>query len=113
VKRDASLVTFHASRLNIFPNQPFTLNMTGRYCPKCDLLILHQDKLESLMVYSMEKFDPSLIGNEYLVMGTVERKAWREAQKQPSSYDVIFDNMHDFKEVVEIKPVRWNWEPDE
>lgn len=24
--------------------QPVFLNMTGKYCPECDILILHQDK---------------------------------------------------------------------
>ena len=87
--------------------------MTGRYCPKCDLLILHKEKVETLMVYSLEQFDPSLIGNDYLVVGTVERQGWRESIKQPGNYDVIFDNLHDFKKVVVFEPAHWGWGPDE
>lgn len=103
----------HPFFIHIFPTQPFILNMTGPYCPNCDLLILHKDKLETLLVQAMEQYDPSLIGNDYLVVGTLERKGWREAQKQPGSYDVVFDNLHDFKEVVTLEPVRWGWMKDE
>ncbi|VAW43159.1 hypothetical protein MNBD_CHLOROFLEXI01-1650 [hydrothermal vent metagenome] len=87
--------------------------MIGRYCPNCDLLILHKDKVESMMVYSMEQVDPSLIGNDYLIVGTVERKGWRESRKQTSNYDVIFDNMHDFKEVVVFESAHWGWVSDD
>ena len=97
----------HPFFIHIYPSQPFILNMTGRYCPACDLLILHRDKVESLMTYSMEQIDPSLIGNDYLIVGTVERKGWRESIKQPGNYDVVFDNMHDFKEIVQFEPVHW------
>ncbi|MCP4415079.1 MAG: hypothetical protein GY805_00555 [Chloroflexi bacterium] len=65
------------------------------------------------MVYSMEQVDPTLIGNEYLIVGTVERKGWRESRKQPGNYDVIFDNMHDFKEVVVFELAHWEWVLDD
>lgn len=103
----------HPFFIHIFPAQPFILNITGRYCPKCDLLILHKDRVETLMVHSVEQFAPSLVGNEYLIVGTIERKGWRESQKQPSNYDVVFDNLHDFKKVVVFEPARWGWGPDE
>ncbi len=103
----------HPFFIHIFPRQPFILNMTGRYCPKCDLLILHKDKLETLMAYSMQQFDPSLIGNDYLVVGTVERQGYRESQKQPKEYDLVFDNLHDFKKVVTFERARWGSGPDE
>ena len=103
----------HPFFIHIFPSQPFILNMTGRYCPDCDLLILHKDKVESMMTYSMEQGNPTLIGNKYLIVGTVERKGWRESRKQPGNYDVVFDNMHDFKEVVVFEPAHWGWGSDD
>ena len=103
----------HPFFIHIFPTQPFILNMTGPYCPRCDLLILHQDKRETLMVHSMEQFDPSLIGNDYLVVGTMERKGSRESKKQPKDYDLVFDNLHDFKKVVVYEPAHYGWGPEE
>ncbi|MAT98520.1 MAG: hypothetical protein CL608_15355 [Anaerolineaceae bacterium] len=99
--------------INVSPMQPLVLNMTGRYCPKCDLLILHQDRVEALIAFTLQKSAPSLIGNEYLVVGTVERKAWRESQKQKGNLKMIVDNLHGFKEVVVFEPEHYGWVPDE
>jgi len=94
----------HPFFIHIDPDQPLILNMTGKYCPKCDLLILHQDKLDELLTAAMMQHDPTVIGNNYLVVGTVERKGWRESQKNPRNLEIVFDNLHDFKEVVTFVP---------
>ncbi|MCP4423769.1 MAG: hypothetical protein GY803_04685 [Chloroflexi bacterium] len=39
----------HPFFIHIEPHQPFVLNATGKYYPGCDLLILHQDKVEKLL----------------------------------------------------------------
>jgi hypothetical protein len=56
-----------------------------------------------------EKHDPSVIGNDYLVMGTVEGAAWHEGMKQPKGIDDILAPLHDFKEVLtlEYRPAGW------
>jgi hypothetical protein len=97
--------------VNISPAQPLILNMTGRYCPKCDLLILHKDKLETLIAFSLQQSAPALIGNEYLVMGTVDRKGWRETEKQGGDIKTALAHLVVFKEVVEIKPAHYGWVP--
>src|SRR6266516_5744360 len=35
--------------IHVSPAQPVTLNKTCRYCPNCDLLIAHQDKIEDIL----------------------------------------------------------------
>jgi hypothetical protein len=92
--------------VHVNPRNLLGLNMTGRYCPACELMILHQDKLEDLLVRACERHDSSIIGNDYLVIGTVERRAWRDAQKHPSDYETIFANLHDFQEYVFFEPLR-------
>lgn len=99
--------------VNISPAQPLILNMTGRYCPKCDLLILHQDKLETLITVSLQQSAPALIGNEYLVLGTVDRKGWRETKEQGSDLKTALAHLYVFKEAVEIKPAHYGWGPKE
>jgi hypothetical protein len=89
------------------------LNMSARYCPSCDLLILHQDKLEEMLVAALLPHNPDVIGNDYLVLGTVERKAWREARKQKDSGQTSLDNLHDFKEVVDVEVIPAGWGPAE
>src|SRR4051794_11290171 len=53
---------------------PYVQGKTCRYCSPCELIIAHQDELESEMTISMAKFAPEVVGNEYLVLGTMERK---------------------------------------
>ncbi|MBN1963586.1 MAG: hypothetical protein JW910_02995 [Anaerolineae bacterium] len=98
--------------IHIDPQVLLTLNMTGRYCPACDLIILHQDVLEDLLVRAFEQKMPEIVGNNYLVIGTVERAAWRAAQKKALDYETLFANLHDFKQVVIYEPRRWVWMPD-
>jgi hypothetical protein len=81
-----------------------TLNKTCRYCPNCDLLIAHQDEIEDIMARAFTKFNPEVVGNDYLVIGTVERATWRRAMQSQLPVEVTLDALHDFKEVVSFKP---------
>jgi hypothetical protein len=95
--------------IHVDPINPVALNYTCRYCPACDLLIAHQDELESLLAAMFFERDPSVIGNDYLVLGTIERPAWREGVKQPKSIAEMLEHLHDFKEVqtVQVQPGGW------
>ena len=95
--------------IHVDPLKPVVLGKTCRYCPDCDILIAHQDELEAQLAALFDEHDPSLIGNEYLVLGTVERGAWRESLKHPKSIPEIREHLHDFKEVrtVEVAPAGW------
>ncbi len=85
-----------------------TLNKTCRYCPNCDLLIAHQDEIEDIMVQAFTEIDPGIIGNDYLVIGTVERATWKRAMQTQLPVQDTLDALHDFKEVVSFKP-RGGW----
>jgi hypothetical protein len=95
--------------IHVDPLQPVVLGYTCRYCPDCDLLIAHQDQIEALLANLFAERTPEVIGNDYLVIGTVERKAWREGMKQPKGIDDMLAHLHDFKEVltVEYQPAGW------
>ena len=71
----------------------------------------------ALLANLFAELDPSVIGEDYLVIGTVERKAWRGGMKQAKGIDDMLANLHDFKEVlaVEYRPAGWYPadEPDE
>ena len=97
--------------IHIDPQQLVILNMTGKYCPKCDLLILHQDKVEELLAAAMLGHNPDVIGNDYLVIGTVDRKGWQEARKNPQGLQTTFGFMHDFKEHVTFEIAHYGWGP--
>lgn len=99
--------------IHIDPEIFLILNMSGRYCTDCDLIILHEDKVETLMVLTFEKTAPHIIGNDYLILGTVERNQFHKASKEGGTSKDFFDNLHDFKEVVTFEPNYRVWLPDE
>src|SRR5919106_4398207 len=57
--------------------EPMALGKTCRYCSRCELIMMHQDELEAELAYSFSKFAPEVIGNEYLVLGTIEKRVWQ------------------------------------
>jgi hypothetical protein len=99
--------------IHVDPKQPVVLNKTCRYCPDCDLLIAHQDEIESALAQLFDRYDPSAIGNDYLVLGTVERQAWHVGMKQPKDIPDMLEHLHDFKEVRRIEVQPGGWYPDE
>ena len=94
--------------IHVDPMQPIVLNKTCRYCPACDLLIAHRDELEEILsrMFGEEVGDP---GRQFLVLGTVERRAWREGVKRPIDLSDMLGHMRDFREVraVHVEPGGW------
>ena len=90
--------------IHVSPAQPVTLNKTCRYCPNCDLLIAHQNEIEDILSRIFTTIEPELIGNDYLVIGTVERATWKRTMQNQLPIQDTFDGLHDFREVVTFKP---------
>lgn len=99
--------------VHIDPDVLMNLNMSGPYCPSCDLIILHQDDVEALLTMTFMELIPEIVGNNYLIIGTVERSYWRKTIKEGGTYQEFFDNLHDFKEAVDFEPMRYVWLPDD
>ena len=88
----------------IDPMQPLVLNKTCRYCPYCDLLIAHKDDLEYLLAQIFTIHNPQVVGNDYLVIGTLDRPDWKRIEQQHLPGTEILEVLHDFKDVVTFKP---------
>jgi hypothetical protein len=93
--------------IHVDPQSPLSLNMTCRYCPFCDLLIAHQDVLESLLARVFGTLKPEVVGNEYLVLGTMERVDWKRGLTDPISSKDLLASLHDFKDYVHFEPGGW------
>jgi len=91
--------------VHVEPQQLVLLNKKCRYCTACDLIIARQSELETLMVICLEDVNPDVIGNDYLTMGVVERKDWREVSKAQMSQSELIDRMYVFKGVLDFKPI--------
>jgi hypothetical protein len=80
-----------------------SLNKTYRYCPHCDLLIAHQDDVEHVLVFILTQRKPEIVGNDYQVVGTLEKIVWKRGTQQPLTLQETLEALHDFKEVVTFK----------
>lgn len=98
--------------IHIEPNNFLALNKTCRYCPYCDLLIAHQDELESNLAASFAQHQPAAIGNDYLVAGTFDRADWQKGVNAPVPVAEMLNYLHDFRQVLTFK-VTGGWLPKE
>ena len=82
--------------IHIDPLDFVALNYTCRYCQDCDLLIAHKHEIEHLLTVLFRQYAPEVIGNDYLIIGTVEKKAWREESKQSKGINEMLPYASDF-----------------
>ena len=101
--------------VHIDPMHLLAQNIHCRFCPDCDLLIVHQDELEAQLVIHVSEHFPADVGNDYLVLGTMERAAWNENRRNSKSLPEILDAVADFREVLTIKvrPAGWYRDDEE
>jgi hypothetical protein len=82
--------------IHINPMNLIALNYTCRYCKKCDLLVAHKHEIEYSLYHLFSERDPSVIGNDYLVVGTVEKKIWRAGLNKPTAIGDMLPQARDF-----------------
>ncbi len=90
--------------IHVDPLNPVAINKTCRYCPACDLLIAHKDEIEQQLALLFARIDPTLMGNDYLVIGTQDRADWRRGMKTPLTIQEMLDSLHDFEEMLRFEP---------
>jgi hypothetical protein len=88
--------------IHVQPLNPVTINKTCCYCASCDLIIAHAHELEEQLGILFEKHNPGLIGNEYLVMGTLDHDVWERSRQIPLSIPEMASKLYVFREVLLI-----------
>jgi hypothetical protein len=91
--------------IHIDPKQPLLLNKTCRYCSHCDLLIAHQNELDEIITRVFTVLNPEIVGNTYLVIGTLDRADWKRIDQDKLPIQDSIEALHDFKEAVMFKPM--------
>jgi hypothetical protein len=89
---------------------PMAMGKTAKYCSPCELIMVHQHELEADLAENFRRLAPKFIGNDYLVIGTLEKKIWQQGMKGAGTeLKDILKSVADFKEVynLEVKPARW------
>ena len=95
--------------IHIEPRQIFLLNKQCKYCPNCDFIIVKKQEIESLMAAGLSQEHPQIVGNDYLVMGTLERQDWRQGNKGSLSPGEIIKRIYVFRDqwYFEVIPAGW------
>lgn len=97
--------------IHIEPRNLIALNYTCRYCAKCNLLIGHQHEIEAYLTAMFSQRDPSVIGNEYLVMGVIPRAAWQANMVNPRPPAEILDQLAKFRSYTILQRTMAGWFP--
>ena len=97
--------------IHVQPQQLFLLNKQCKYCANCDLIIAKKQELESLMAAGLSQTNPHIIGNDYLVIGTVERKDWKAGSRGLLSACEIVERMSVFKDQWNFEVIPSGWYP--
>ena len=92
--------------VEVQPKYVMIADKESRFCSHCNLLIVHKEELEDLLATHLTMTaNPHLIGNDYDVLGTLDREKWDRGRREPFTFDQVIEYLHDFKEVVTFERV--------
>ncbi len=95
--------------IHVYPEYFIALNYTNRYCSRCNRLIGHKHEIEHYLIELFLQSNPEVIGNDYLIIGTVEKTAWRKNIGQSSLLNEMKPHIHDFKSYEELRMTMAGW----
>jgi hypothetical protein len=89
---------------------PIVLGKTCRYCARCELIIAHKHELEAELCRSFEEIAPNVIGNDYLVIGTMDRQIWKQGLAHPiEGVQTALQHVADFKHLFDLHVEPGGW----
>jgi hypothetical protein len=88
---------------------PLALGKTCRYCSPCELIMAHKDELDAEIEHALSNRAPEAIGNEYLVLGTMDRKLWQRSLAGGQPLDEALKHVAEFKKhlTLQVEPGGW------
>jgi hypothetical protein len=97
--------------IHVAPHHLLSFNKTCRYCPVCDLIIVKKVDLEHYLVLTFEQQAPDVIGNDYLVMGTLDRQLHHRGKKGELLQQSAIDAFFPFLDHRQFEVERGGWAP--
>jgi len=76
------------------------------------LIITKQSEVEQLLTAGFFEINPEIIGNDYLVMGTLDKKDWRKGNKKEIDSSEAVKSMYVFKDHLDFEVVPAGWYPE-
>ncbi|AMV28376.1 hypothetical protein VT84_28490 [Gemmata sp. SH-PL17] len=92
---------------------PLALGKTCRYCSKCELIMAHKNELDAEINHAMTRLAPAAVGNEYVVLGTMERKVWQQGLTNSKPLAEALEHFAEFKKVLTLEVQPGGWFPAE
>lgn len=91
---------------------PVALGKTCRWCNRCELIMVHQDELEAELANTLSRLAPERIGNSYLVLGTIDQRAWKQGLTgQGLPLGNALEHVADFKKTYDLYVGPGGWRP--
>jgi hypothetical protein len=83
------------------------LNKSCRLCLLCETLIVHHDELRRVMIPAGQS---AVEEPEYIVLGTIDRRTWRQGLVGEAQIGDIREHMADFKKYLKVDVIPAHWE---
>jgi hypothetical protein len=91
---------------------PMALGKTCRYCSRCEVVMVSRKELEAKLARGLSQMAPEMIGKDYLVLGTIEIKVWREGLGSPGKpIAEMLKHVADFKHQYDLEYKPGGWHP--
>jgi len=97
--------------IHVDPEFLISLNKSCRFCPRCELIIVKKVDVEHYLATVFEERAPEMIGNNYLVMGTVSRELHQQGKAGKLMPKQAFDNLTWFRRHLEFTAGGWERSP--
>jgi hypothetical protein len=76
------------------------------------MVIVYRAELEAELAHGLNQLAPQVIGNDYLVLGTIQKKIWREGlDRQTKPLAEMLKQVADFKHQYELDYKPGGWHP--
>ena len=84
------------------------LNKTCRLCLVCETLIADRAELERVIIAA--GFAAAVEAQDYVVLGTIDRRIWRQGLAGEAPLADIREHIADFKKYLKIDVIPAHWE---
>jgi len=96
--------------IHIAPDHLVSFNKVCRFCPFCELIIVKRTELESYLSVMAQEYFPPSIGNDYLVIGTLDRSLHYKGKRGQLDTGIAVENFTPFIDHLNFE-VRGGWGP--
>jgi hypothetical protein len=91
---------------------PMALGKTCRYCSPCEIVMVHRNELEAEIARGLSPVAPEVVGSDYLVFGTIEKKIWQQGLGSSGKpIAEILRHVADFKHHYDLQYEPGGWHP--